>query len=119
MFFETKHPADGHCRILDYRYKTWIPLLSFVVTIIGWWAWNFFLSAAYSNTPGSYSVYKAFVEHFGKDLNWWATLVIVVAVLVVFDLIINMTKKRFWPSIVDVWQEIEEDRRSKKLEQED
>jgi ABC-type nitrate/sulfonate/bicarbonate transport system permease component len=59
------------------------------------------------------------VEHFGKDLNWWATLIIVVAVLVVFDLIINMTKKRFWPSIVDVWQEIEEDRRSKQLQQED
>lgn len=59
------------------------------------------------------------MEHFGKDLNWWATLVIVVAMLVVFELIVNMLKKRFWPSIVDVWQEIEEDRRSGKNEQEE
>lgn len=36
-------------------------------------------------------------------------MIVVLVVLLVFELIVNMAKKRFWPSIVDVWQEIEQE----------
>ncbi|TVY39580.1 putative phospholipid-transporting ATPase, partial [Lachnellula subtilissima] len=63
--------------VLDTHYKTWIPLLSVTITLLGWGIWNVFLSLAYANTPGSYAVYSAFVHHFGSNLAWWATLFVV------------------------------------------
>lgn len=103
--------SNFHHRVLDSHYKTWIPLLSVTITLLGWGVWNVFLSVAYANTPGSYSVYSAFVHHFGTNPAWWATLIVVLGVLFVCEFLITTVKKRFWPNIVDVWQEIERDQR--------
>ncbi|TVY81302.1 putative phospholipid-transporting ATPase DNF3 [Lachnellula suecica] len=78
--------------ILDYRYKTWIPLTSFVITIAGWWVWNLLLSGIYSNTQNTYAVSHGFIEHFGTDPFWWLTLVVVSGVLVAFELTVNTLK---------------------------
>ncbi|TVY90815.1 putative phospholipid-transporting ATPase, partial [Lachnellula willkommii] len=97
--------------VLDSHYKTWIPLFSVTITLLGWGVWNVFLSVAYANTPGSYAVYSAFVHHFGTNPAWWATLFVVLGVLFVCEFLITTVKKRFWPNVVDVWQEIERDQR--------
>ncbi|TVY38227.1 putative phospholipid-transporting ATPase [Lachnellula occidentalis] len=93
--------------VLDSHYKTWIPIFSVTITLLGWGVWNVFLSLAYANTPGSYSVYSGFVHHFGANPAWWATLVVVLGVLFACEMLITTLKKRWCPNIVDVWQEIE------------
>ncbi|KAH6669810.1 hypothetical protein B0J14DRAFT_104520 [Halenospora varia] len=100
--------------ILEFHYKTWIPIFGAFMTFAGWWAWNLFLSAIYANTAGPYSVRDGFVHHFGKNLTWWAVLFIVSGVLLAFEVLIDVVKRRFWPSIVDVWQEVERDVRKGK-----
>ncbi|KAH8657200.1 hypothetical protein BGZ60DRAFT_532048 [Tricladium varicosporioides] len=100
--------------ILEFHYKTWIPIFGAFITLAGWWAWNLFLSAIYANTPGPYSVRGGFVQHFGKNLTWWAVLFIVSGVLIAFEVLIDVVKRRFWPNIVDVWQEVERDVRKGK-----
>lgn len=51
------------------------------------------------------------MHHFGKNPAWWATLVVVLGVLFVCEILIAVLKRRFWPNVVDVWQEVERDRR--------
>ena len=93
-----------------YRHLTWIPIASLVTTIAGWWAWNAFLSAISSGTPGPYYIRDAFTYHFGSDLLWWAVLIITVAMVMVMELTIEVLRKRFWPTEVDLWQERESER---------
>jgi phospholipid-translocating ATPase len=81
--------------------------LGATITIFGWWAWNLFLSVIYTNSPGPYLVYHGFTEHFGKDPSWWIVLTIVLAVVVLFEIVLETAKRLFWPSMIDIWQELE------------
>jgi len=36
-------------------------------------------------------------------------LIAVLATLIIPELIVDALKRRFWPSIVDIWQELEQD----------
>jgi phospholipid-translocating ATPase len=92
---------------LQFHYKTWIPLFGATLTISGWWAWNLFLSAIYSNNPGPYTVYHAFTEEFGRNPTWWAVLVAVLAVVILLEVVVEAARRRWWPSLVDIWQELE------------
>jgi phospholipid-translocating ATPase len=99
--------ANG-IRILNYHYKTWIPLFGSFLTIFGWWAWNFFLSAIYYYNP-AFGVKDGFTQHFGKNLAWWAVFVAIIAVMVVSDLAFDAIKRWWWPSLVQRWQVLEQD----------
>lgn len=92
---------------MTYHHLTWIPLASLGITVGGWWAWNFFLSGIYARSPGPYYVRHGFTDHYGADLLWWAVLIIVVMVVSVIDLTIEVLRRRFWPTDVDLWQERE------------
>lgn len=99
-----------------YRHLTWIPITSLIVTIAGWWAFNFFLSGIYARTPGPYYVRDAFTDHFGAELLWWAVLLVVAMVVMVIEITIEVVRKRFWPTDVDLWQEMEAERaKTKKM----
>jgi phospholipid-translocating ATPase len=55
-------------------------------------------------------VYHGFTEHFGKDPCWWAVLVVVLTAVLLFEVVLETAKRRFWPSMIDVWQELEQNR---------
>ncbi|KAE8445058.1 hypothetical protein EG329_013772 [Mollisiaceae sp. DMI_Dod_QoI] len=99
---------------LVYHHLTWIPLASLSITVTGWWAWNFFLSGIYARSPGPYYVRDAFTYHFGKDPVWWLVLVIVVMAVLAIEVVIEVVRRRCWPTEVEVWQEREAEGPSKK-----
>lgn len=50
-----------------------------------------------------------FTYHFGKNPAWWLTFLAITAALVVLDLAIDACKKWWWPTSVEIWQELEQD----------
>ncbi|KAK0845248.1 drs2 neo1 protein [Friedmanniomyces endolithicus] len=72
--------------VLETHYKTVIVGISFLITVGGWWAWQGFLSHAYSTNISPYDVKGGFTSTFGNDPNWWLTLIVVLAVLTVMEL---------------------------------
>ncbi|KAB5545865.1 hypothetical protein GE09DRAFT_1132712 [Coniochaeta sp. 2T2.1] len=73
--------------IIDPHHKTIIILGSFLITVAGWWAWQFFLSGAYSTGEVSpYAVKHGFTSTFGPDWMWWLTLVVVLGALATGEL---------------------------------
>lgn len=83
-----------------------------MITIAGWWVWNFFLEAIYPYNP-SLSVKDGFTYHFGANPTWWLTFLAITFALVVLDLSIDAVKKWWWPTSVEIWQELEQDERVK------
>lgn len=88
--------------ILDSHYKTLIVLISFSITVGGWWLWNIFLSLAYGQAPSPYDVRGGFLTVFGTHASWWATLVVTVAVLTVAELGYRAVVRNL--AISDVWR---------------
>ncbi|EME89554.1 uncharacterized protein MYCFIDRAFT_86408 [Pseudocercospora fijiensis CIRAD86] len=88
--------------MIETHYKTLIVFGSFLITVGGWFAWNGFMSAIYGNNLSPYDVKGGFQYVFGRDPNWWATLVIAFAVLVTMELAYGASKRnliaaRLWP----------------------
>lgn len=114
-------------RILDAHHKTIIILGSFAITTSGWWAWQLFLSGAYStDAPTPYAVKHGFISVFGPDPAWWLTLIVVLSTLAVAEtayraLQRTLLARGFWrwgarhseqtaeELGVEVWQEMEKD----------
>jgi phospholipid-translocating ATPase len=96
------------CRIIQYHYKTRTPFIACVITVTGWWTWCLLLSAVYGKTPGPYSAYHGFTEHFGRDWNWWLTLVVTLLACFVLVIVIDIVGRLWWSGDVERWQEREQ-----------
>ncbi|CRG92642.1 hypothetical protein PISL3812_09705 [Talaromyces islandicus] len=71
--------------LLETHRKTVIVYAAFLITFLGWWAWNAFLSGTYSSNLTPFDVKNGFLHGFGADLAWWATFVLVLTALVVVE----------------------------------
>ena len=80
--------------IFETHYKTKIVLISFFVTTIGWWVWNFFLCGVYARENPIYKVRDGFTKTFGPDPLWWATLFGVLAVMGLMEMVLKIVKRR-------------------------
>ena len=90
--------------------KTYLTLAAFSISVIGWIIWNLFLSGIWSAANSrTFDIHHAFLDHFGKDLQWWLTLLYTLTAVLVFELGVQTAKKAFWPSDVDIWQELQKD----------
>lgn len=89
-------------RIIETHYKSPVVLLSFLITVGGWWAWQAFLAGIYAPQASPYDVRSSFFDAFGKDLAWWLTLIIILLVLFVLDLGFKMAKRTL--TILGLWK---------------
>ncbi|KAG5921586.1 hypothetical protein E4U53_003780 [Claviceps sorghi] len=95
--------------ILELHHKTIVTFAGFFVSVAGWFLWCVFLSGAYPPRVGKDMVRGAFVDHFGRHPDWWATLALALAALVVLDLAVQAVRRVYWPTDQDLMQRIERD----------
>jgi phospholipid-translocating ATPase len=55
------------------------------------------------------TVYRGFTEHFGNDIVWWIVFIVVLTVVLLLELVITVLRKVYWPTLIEVWQELEQD----------
>jgi len=115
--------------LIETHHKNVIELVAFSITVGGWWLWNIFLSEAYGRAPTIYGARNGFTEKFGKDLNWWLTVLIILMILLVLQVTYKICRRKIlgvanWiPGVgttklsrygvdagdLDYWQELEKD----------
>ncbi len=88
--------------ILNTHYKTVVVMVGFGITVAGWWLWNVFLAGAYTLQPSPYAVRGGFFTGFGRDLSWWATLLVTLVVLIVAELGYQAVKRNL--AIAHIWR---------------
>lgn len=82
--------------------------IAFLLCVGGWFLWNVVLSSTY-HLDAEYIVRGGFVERFGRDPAWWATLGAVLAALFVVEVGVRACKVAAWPSDAEVFQSLERD----------
>lgn len=76
-------------------------LAAFGITVGGWWLWCVFLSLAFTPSPSPYDVRGNLFTGYGRNLSWWATLLVAVTVLMVMELGYRAVKRNL--AIAGLW----------------
>ena len=79
--------------MIETQYKTVTVFVSFGITTSGWWAWNAFLSSAYSDNLSPFDVKHSFTDTFGIDPVWWLVLVLTMGILFAIELSLKYVMK--------------------------
>ena len=95
-------------QLLEQHNKSFVALACMVVEVGGWWLWNVLLSISYANNY-EYGVKEGILERFGRNPLWWLSLVLIVAACVLFEIGVRAVKGAFFPTDVDVFQQLEKD----------
>lgn len=93
--------------------KTFITAIGWFVSVGGWFVWT--LAMAGGVIPNAtkyrlqYPVISNFLDHYGADLLWWMSLILILASVVLFELAVSSLRKALWPTDTDVFQELQKD----------
>ncbi|KAG6124324.1 hypothetical protein E4U12_008342 [Claviceps purpurea] len=67
----------------------------------------------YPLKAGKDIVRNAFLHNFGRQLSWWATLLLALAALIVMDLVVQSVRRVYWPTDQDLMQRVEKDEQAR------
>ena len=95
-------------QLLEQHNKSVIALACVVIEVGGWWLWNILLSISYSNNY-EYDVKGGILERFGRNPLWWMSLILILLACVLFEIIVRTVKGVFFPTDVEIFQQLEKD----------
>ncbi|PYH96820.1 haloacid dehalogenase-like hydrolase [Aspergillus ellipticus CBS 707.79] len=98
-------------QVLEVHNKTYLSLIVWVISVGGWFLWNLILTERYnfSSGDGIYHVVGNFLYQSGRDLAFWAVLLVTITAVIVFEITASSLRALLFPSDVDIFQEYEQD----------
>lgn len=95
--------------VLEMHHKTLVSFIALVLSVFGWFLWNLMISASglMDRTVGPYIVRDAFINNFGRELIWWVTGLLTLAAVIIFELCVTALRRVYFPTDVDLCQEME------------
>ena len=95
-------------QLLEQHNKSIIALACMIIEVGGWWLWNIILSFTYADNF-EYGVKDGILERFGRNPLWWCCLIAIVVSCVLFEIGVRTVKGVFFPTDVEVFQQLEND----------
>lgn len=99
-------------QFLEIHYKTIVSAIILFVSIGGWFLWNMILSTRYNDAKSGKSIYDVrgnFLTRIGRSLSFWAVLFLIIAAVLLFETTVTLFRQYFFPTDVDVFQQLEKD----------
>lgn len=98
-------------QLLESHNRSIMSAAAIVLSIGGWFLWNIVLSSRYNSSQSKhiYLVKDNFLLVSGRNLQFWAALLVIVGAVVIFEITITTTCIALFPTDVDVFQELEKD----------
>lgn len=93
----------------------WLAFASFFISVCGFGLWNVLIM--FLSRPKNRSIFYVGwgLMEFGSDYTWWASVLMLVTVLIVIDLMAKGTKIVFFPNDTEIFQLYERDRVMRRL----
>lgn len=80
----------------------------FFISFCGWWVWSLLQAGVYK-TEKIYYVKDAILTGFGKQVEWWASLLLVISSLLLLDVGVQALRVVLYPTEEDCFREIQTD----------
>ncbi|KAG7879865.1 hypothetical protein KL905_001358 [Ogataea polymorpha] len=106
---------NAKCNIIEMHSITKLSLISFCVSVFGWLLWCMLLVGLYKRKDSTiYYVSHGLFEHFGKDITFWASILVLIVVGLSIDMLFHLVKVSLWPTDTDAFQVLEKNNRLRK-----
>ncbi|PSN65946.1 phospholipid-translocating P-type ATPase [Corynespora cassiicola Philippines] len=96
-------------QFIETHTKSILNAIALVLSIGGWFLWNIIFAATYDPANAIYYVRDTFFETFGRSLTWWASLLLILASVLVFEFATMSLRAAFFTTDEDVFQALEKD----------
>lgn len=104
------------CQMIEMKNRNSLAFASMLISCLGWLLWCCLLPAIHSEDP-IYDVKTGLFDRFGRDVTWWASILVLTVLPLLLNIIVSTVKASFWPSDSDIFAELEKrDDIRKKLE---
>lgn len=110
VFFALVIVINTKIQFLEMRNKNWLAFCSFIISVAGYGIWNVLIMSLHRSGLGTTIFYVDYgLMEFGADITWWATLMLLFTILLLFDLLIKVNKFIFAPNDTELFQLFERD----------
>lgn len=97
------------CQFIEMHNIQWLAVASVLISVLGYGLWNVLIMLLQrANQPTIFYTNYGLLE-FGADSTWWAVLLLISVVLLMFDLLLKVIKFVFVPSDTIIFQIFEKD----------
>lgn len=82
------------CNLIEMHSISKISIISWFVSVVGWGLWCMLLVVLYKTKENTiFFVSNGLFDHFGRDLGFWLTIIILISVGLIIDLIFRLIKR--------------------------
>lgn len=95
-------------QLFEQHDRTWMNFASIAISCLGWLLWCCILPGLYGyDTSKIYDVKRGLYWKFGKDITFWAALLILVSMPLMYNFFLKMLRYWIFPNEVDEFQILE------------
>lgn len=94
-------------QFLEMHNKQWLAFASTLISCLGYGLWNVLIMALTKNSQRTIFFTNYGLTEFGADITWWATVLILPTLLLLFDLLVKVFKFMFSPNDRQIFQMFE------------
>jgi len=96
-------------QFLEQHYRSAMNFASTIISCFGWLLWCCLLPGLYKpETSKIYDALKGLYYGFGKDVTWWASLLIISTMALLFDVILQVFRNWILPTDSDIFRVLEQ-----------
>ncbi|KAK2627260.1 hypothetical protein QTJ16_003226 [Diplocarpon rosae] len=96
---------------IEMHNQTFIPALGWILSVGTWFCWTLLLAVVFEPNKSYllYPVKDGFLRSYGRDMLWWLVLILTQVALTLLELGVSSVRKSFWPTDVELFQELQND----------
>ena len=102
---------NAKCELIEMQNRQWLAFAAFIILVGGYAVWNVLIMMLYRLGLGDSEIFFVAygLETFGPDQSWWAALLALFTVPILFDVLIKVFKFMFFPSDDELFRVFEKD----------
>lgn len=95
------------CQFVETHNRNWLAFASAAISSFGWLIWCCILPRIHKQDV-IYDVPYGLYYHFGRDITFWCTILVLAALPIMLDIVYKTFKVMMWPSDSDIFEHLEQ-----------
>lgn len=109
MFSALTIVINAKCELIEMQNRQWLSFAAFIISVGGYGLWNVLIMALYRTKDSTIYFVAHGLTTFGRDQSWWAALLLLAIVPILFDILFKVFKFIFRPSDDELFKVFEKD----------
>lgn len=100
---------NAKCELIEMQNRQWLAFAAFIISVGGYGLWNILIMALYRTKDSTIYFVSYGLMTFGRDQSWWASLLLLATIPILFDTLFKVFKFIFNPSDDELFKMFEKD----------